>query len=303
MRIIVLYGGDSPEREISLKSGRQVIAALRKNGHKVFPLDPAKRSFAKKILEIKPDCVFIALHGGKGEGGPMQGFLETLNIPHTGSNMLSSALCLNKILTKQLLALHNIPVPDFIVLEKLSVPAKLPWELPVVVKGASLGSSIGTSIVRNKKNLLTAIRKSFELDNEVFIEKYVDGKEVTVSIMGNDNPIVLPTIEIKTFGEFYDFEAKYIPGKSIHQIPPDIPEKTLKYIEDISLRAYKILYCRGCARAEIIVDKNNCPYMLEVNTIPGLTKTSLFPDSAKAHGMSFKDMCEEMIRLATEKHE
>jgi len=302
MKIVVLLGGDSPEREISLKSGEAVIDALKKK-YKVYPLDPSKKSFAKKIIEIKPDCVFIALHGGRGEGGQIQGFLEILNIPYTGSDFFSSAICLNKIFTKKILNFHKIPTPEFVEISgvKNLSQIKIPFSYPIVVKPANLGSTIGITIVKKKEELFPAIKKCFLYDKEVFIEKYIKGKEITVSILGNEKIKILPIIEIKTETGFYDYKAKYTPGKSIHKIPPDLSDNIIKKVKEISGLTYKVLKCSGFARMEMIVDKNGNPYILDVNTIPGLTKTSLFPDSAKAEGISFENLCEMLIDLAIEK--
>jgi len=301
MKIVILAGGDSSEREISLRSGKEVFNALKKKGHELFLLDPVEENFCEKILEIKPDCVFIALHGGKGEGGIIQGFLETLNIPYTGSDTLSSAICLNKLVSKKILKFHKIPTPDFIVVDKSFSPEKIPFKYPVVVKPASQGSTIGIKIVEKESELYKAIKEAFNYDNEVFIEKYIDGKEVTVSIIGNENPKVMPIIEIITPTGFYDYKAKYTPGGSIHKIPPDLPENVIKKVEDVAIKAYKAVKCSGFARIEIIVSKKGTPYILDINTIPGLTKTSLFPDSAKAAGIPFEELCEKIINLALEK--
>ena len=301
MKIVILAGGDSSEREISLKSGKEVFNALKKKGHELFLLDPVEENFCEKILKIKPDCVFIALHGGKGEGGIIQGFLETLNIPYTGSDTLSSAICLNKLISKKILKFHKIPTPDFIVVDKSFSPEKIPFKYPVVVKPASQGSTIGIKIVEKESELYKAIKEAFNYDNEVFIEKYIDGKEVTVSIIGNENPKVMPIIEIITPTGFYDYKAKYTPGGSIHKIPPDLPENVIKKVEDVAIKAYKAVKCSGFARIEIIVSKKGTPYILDINTIPGLTKTSLFPDSAKAAGIPFEELCEKIINLALEK--
>ena len=301
MKIVILAGGDSSEREISLRSGKEVFNALKKKGHELFLLDPVEENFCEKILKIKPDCVFIALHGGKGEGGIIQGFLETLNIPYTGSDTLSSAICLNKLVSKKILKFHKIPTPDFIVVDKSFSPEKIPFKYPVVVKPASQGSTIGIKIVEKESELYKAIKEAFNYDNEVFIEKYIDGKEVTVSIIGNENPKVMPIIEIITPTGFYDYKAKYTPGGSIHKIPPDLPENVIKKVEDVAIKAYKAVKCSGFARIEIIVSKKGTPYILDINTIPGLTKTSLFPDSAKAAGIPFEELCEKIINLALEK--
>lgn len=301
MKIAVLAGGDSPEREVSLRSGRAVSSALKARGHRVISLDPEQKHFVRKLLKFKPDCVFIALHGGKGENGVIQGFLETLRIPYTGSGVLSSAICMNKLVTKKILRFHRLPTPDFMVVERAAKLRKLPFPLPVVVKPASLGSTIGIAIVRHRQELARALRACRRYDREVFLEKYVPGTEITVSILGNEKPEVLPVIQIKTPTGFYDYQAKYSPAGSIHQMPPDLPETVLKKARKISLDAYAVLKCRGLARMEIIVDRKGTPYILDVNTIPGFTETSLFPDSARAAGLSFGAACERLVKLAWKK--
>ncbi len=296
MRIVVLFGGESPEREVSLLSGRAVARALKKKGYKIFLLDPAKKNFFKKILEVKPECVFIALHGGMGEGGSIQGFLEVLKIPYTGSGVRASAVCLNKIMTKKILAYHKLPTPEFVEVEK-GKKISLPFSLPAVVKPANLGSTIGIKIVKDERQLKSAIKECFSIDDQVFVEKYISGTEVTVGILGNDNPEVLPVIEIETPTGFYDYKAKYTTGGSRHIIPPRLKEKTVKKIESISLNAYKILGCSGLARMELI-ERRGIPYILDVNTIPGLTDMSLFPDAARARGISFENLCEKIVMFA-----
>lgn len=299
MKIAILYGGDSPEREVSLKSGKCVYNALKKK-YEVKLFDPSKKNFITKFLKFKPDCVFIALHGGIGENGVIQGFLETLKIPYTGSDVISSAICMNKIICKEILIYNRIPTPPFVIVEKNKV-LKIPFNFPVVVKPANLGSTIGVRIVKSKNELKDAINYAFSLDSEVFIEKFIEGKEVTVGILGNENIETLPIIEIKTKKGFYDYKAKYTPGESFHIIPPDLPEKVIKRVENIAEKTYKILKCSGFARMEIIVDKNNKPFVLDVNTIPGLTKVSLLPDAAKYKGINFEQLCEKILNLCLEK--
>jgi len=301
MKIAVLYGGESPERAVSLKSGKAVAEALKKRGHRVRLLDPAKKNFFREILKMKPECAFIALHGGMGEGGVIQGFLEVLGIPYTGSGVRASALCLNKILTKKVLIQHKLPTPAFAEVrrrEKIS----LPFSLPAVVKPANLGSTIGIKIVKNTKELLAAVKESFELDDETLIEQYIKGTEVTAGVLGNKRPAALPVIEIVTPTGFYDYKAKYTAGGSTHIIPARLDKKLLKKIEAVALEAYRVLGCAGFARMEMMV-KNGVPFILDVNTIPGLTGTSLLPDAARAKGSSFEALCEKIVGIAMEKNE
>ncbi|MFN4226593.1 MAG: D-alanine--D-alanine ligase [Candidatus Ratteibacteria bacterium] len=299
MKIAILYGGESPERDVSLKSGKCVYFALRKK-YKVKLFDPSKKNFINNFLKFKPHFVFIALHGGIGENGGIQGFLETLKIPYSGSGILPSAICLNKIVCKELLIFNKIPTPPFIIVEK-NKEVKLPFKFPVVVKPANLGSTIGVKIVNSRKELEIAINDAFSLDNEVFIEKFIEGKEVTVGIIGNEKTEILPIIEIRTKKGFYDYKAKYTVGESFHIIPPDLPEKIVKKIEKVAEKTYKVLRCSGFARMEMIVDKNYNPFVLDVNTIPGLTKISLLPDAAKHKGISFEELCEKIIYLGLER--
>ena len=296
MRIAVLYGGESPEREISLRSGRAVADALKKRGHRVYLLDPVKKNFFRKMLAVRPGCAFIALHGGMGEGGVIQGFLEVMGIPYTGSGVRASALCLNKILTKKVLMQHKLPTPAFV---EVTAGGKisLPFSLPAVVKPANLGSTIGIRIVRERKHLESAVKEAFELDDQVLVEEYIKGTEVTAGILGNEKPMPLPVIEIETPTGFYDYEAKYTAGGSRHIIPARLNRKLLEKIQSIAVKAYKVLGCEGFARMEMIV-KNGVPYILDVNTIPGLTGTSLLPDAARAKGISFGELCERIVGLA-----
>lgn len=300
MKVIVFAGGDSPERDVSLASGKQVYKALKKRGHNVILIDPSEKNFFKKVIEFKPDCVFIALHGGKGENGVIQGFLEAINIPYTGSGVLSSAICMNKIIMKKILKFHNIPTPAFVVVEKDKIPY-IPFSFPVVVKPANLGSTIGIRIVKEKKYLKSAIEESFKFDKEIFIEKFIEGKEITIGILGNEDTEILPAIEIRTKSGFYDYKAKYTPGESQHIIPPQLSEKIIKKANRIAEKVYKIVKCSGFARMEIMIDKKGTPYILDVNTIPGLTETSLLPDAAKYKGISFEDLCEKILNYAIEK--
>jgi len=300
MKVIVFAGGDSPERDVSLVSGKQVYKALKKRGYNVVLVDPSARNFFKKVIEFNPECVFIALHGGKGENGVIQGFLEAINIPYTGSGVLSSAICMNKIIMKKILRFHNIPTPAFVVVENNKIPY-IPFSFPVVVKPANLGSTIGIKIVREKKYLKNAIEETLKFDKEVFIEKFIEGTEITVGILGNENVEILPAIEIRTKNGFYDYKAKYTPGESQHIIPPQLSEKIIKKANEIAEKGYKIVKCSGFARMEIMIDKKGIPYILDVNTIPGMTETSLLPDAAKYKGMSFEDLCEKILNYAIEK--
>ncbi len=299
MKIVILCGGDSPEREVSLVSGKSVAKALSKK-HRILVLDPAKKVFLKKLVDFKPDCVFIALHGGKGEDGTIQGFLESLGIPYTGSGVCASAICMNKIIMKKILLFHNIPTPDFVIVENgenLSVP----FGFPCVVKPAGLGSTLGISIVDNGLELKKSIRRAFTLDKEVFLERFIKGKEITIGIIGNDQLQVLPAIEIRTKRKLYDYAAKYKKGGSVHIIPPEIDVALIEKANHYALQTYRVLGCSGCARMEIMIQENGEMFVLDVNTIPGLTPLSLLPDAAAHAGISFESLCERLVALGLER--
>lgn len=304
-RVLVLMGGTSEEREISLQSGANVCMALKKKGYQVETLD-LNRDTLNRIAEIAPDVVFIALHGKNGEDGTIQGHLDLLGIPYTGSGVASSAICMNKIITKKILSYEGLPTPDFIIICKdtfdrasfvvRSLVQK--FGLPMVVKAATQGSSIGTYIVKKEDEILPAIEAAFQYDDEVLIEKYIDGTLLTVSILGNHNPCVLPIIEITSSNEFYDYESKYTPGMCEHIVPARIGQDIQNKITRISEEAYKSLSCRGFARIDFMLDGEGHPYILEINTIPGLTDMSLVPDAARAVGISYEDLIVRLLELA-----
>lgn len=306
-RIAVLMGGCSSEREISLKSGSAIARALKKRGLKVVMID-VNKNISGNLQKEKVELAFIALHGKYGEDGTIQGLLELLDIPYTGSGVLSSALSLNKIYAKKIFKIEGIPTPPFQVIKKgkRSKDSKRnelrDEEYPVVVKPSSQGSTIGVTIVREEKELDNAMKKAFLYDKEVLMEKYIAGREITASVLGNDNPCVLPLIEIVTENGFYDYKAKYTPGKSRHIIPPRLPPDWQAKAQEVALAAHSALGCEGFSRSEIIIDEKGNPHLLEVNTIPGMTEISLYPESAKAAGIEFGVLCVRLLELALEKH-
>ncbi|MEN6460805.1 MAG: D-alanine--D-alanine ligase [Syntrophomonas sp.] len=304
-KVVVIMGGESSEREVSLRSGQAVFNALKTKGYDVEALDINANS-AYELKQIKPDVAFLALHGKKGEDGTVQGMLEILGIPYTGPGVACSAICMNKVLTKKMFSYENIPTADFVILTKSSlnnddkaiknVVEKI--GLPMVIKASTQGSSIGTYIVRQENDILPAIQKALAYDQEILIEKFIDGIEITASIIGNENPVVLPVIEITSENEFYDFESKYTPGMCHHIIPARISKEINEKIKNISEKVYTSLGCRGFSRVDFIIDQNGNPYVLEVNTIPGMTEMSLVPDAARAVAISFEDLVEKIVELA-----
>ncbi|MBE3581735.1 MAG: D-alanine--D-alanine ligase [Thermoanaerobacteraceae bacterium] len=310
MKIAVLMGGPSSEREISLKSGEAVYQALLSKGHEVFKVDLTPTTPAE-LLASRPDLVFIALHGKPGEDGSVQGMLEVMGIPYTGSGVLASALTMDKICTKRLLQQAEIPTAPFLVFSaeecrQGSLPGTLDrvrqeLGLPVVVKAPTQGSTIGTYIVRSPEELELALAGALRYDPQVLVEKFLPGPEVTAAVLGNEEPQVLPLIEIVSHTGFYDYQAKYTPGLSDHLIPPRLSEEVQAETARLAAQVYKLLGCRGFARVDFIVVGGRHPHVLEVNSVPGLTATSLVPDAARAAGYSFPDLIQKIVDLALEK--
>ncbi len=300
-KILVIMGGTSSERDISLMSGEAVYDALADLNYNVkkFILD---KDNAFEIAGEKPDLCVIMLHGKGGEDGAIQGMLELMNIPYTGSGLAASANCMNKILTKKLISLENIPTPEYAILKKDEdvipfVESMLSnFDFPLVVKAPCQGSSVGVEIVKSKSELISAIENNINYDDEILIERFIKGTELTVPVMQDGNRcIALPIVEIVSENTFYDFESKYTAGMSHHIIPARIPEAAAERIEKYAISAYKAVGCKGVARIDFFIDENNNPYVIEINTIPGMTKTSLVPDSAAAAGISFGNLVEKII--------
>lgn len=309
MHIGVLCGGLSEEREVSLRTGEAIYQGLIEKGYKATKYD-VNKDFLYNIKPGDIDLAFIALHGKYGEDGTIQGFLEMLGIPYTGSDVLSSAIAMNKIMTKKVLTLANIPNAKFKTITKRqfakedkeviikNIISDLP--LPVVVKAPTQGSSIGVYFIHDEKELIPAIEKAFKYDDEILIEEMVKGVELTISVLGNEDPIALPSIEIVSKTGVYDYESKYTVGLSDHIIPARIPQDKEDLIKEIAIQTYLAIGCRGLARVDFIYTDNSQPIVLEVNTIPGMTETSLFPDAARAAGIEFSDLVDRLVKLATE---
>ena len=299
MKIAVLYGGTSAEREVSLSSGKGVIDALKQNGHDVIGIDFNPERL-EEVLSLDVDLVFIGLHGRFGEDGRIQGLLEMLNIPYVGSGVLSSALAMDKAKSKRMFEKAGIEVAKDITLKKDKFKKGgieyVPFDYPVVVKPVSEGSTIGISIANDEKQLLDGIELAFQHDDEIMIEEFVSGKEVTVAVLGNQ---ALPVIEIVPKNKYYDYESKYLPGMSEHIIPARVNKETLTILEKNAVNAHQALGCRTYSRADFIVPEDGGdPIILEVNTLPGMTPTSLFPDAAKHIGLSYNEMIEKLIQLS-----
>lgn len=295
-RIAVLMGGMGAEREVSLRSGAAMVKALEKLGYP-FEAITAGPDLPAVLSKIKCDCVLNALHGKYGEDGTVQGLLEYLKIPYTGSGVLSSSLAMDKIMTKQILTYRKVPTAPWQVVnmsETSDVNLELP--LPVVVKPSREGSTVGLSIVKDKKDLKAALELASKSDKVVLIETYIDGMEVTVPIWGDR---ALPIIEIVPKSGFYDYKRKYTPGETEYIIPARISDKVRGLCEQYSVETFKAVDCRQYARVDLRIDKSGNPFVLEINTLPGFTETSLFPKSASKAGITFEKIIETLVEEAS----
>ena len=290
-KIGVLMGGLSREREISLRSGRAVLAALRARGYDVVEIDVG-RDVPEKLLKEKVEVAFVALHGRYGEDGVIQGLLEIMQIPYTGSGPLASAIGIDKDLTKKLAAGAGIRTPQWKAISKDDVGAgsprrgggTAPLPLPVIIKPNREGSTIGMSIVREPREFRPALEEAAQYDDLILIEQFISGTEVTVGIV---NGKVLPTLEIVPKGGFYDYASKYTKGMTEYIIPARISEEARRRVSEVTEKVFSLMKLSGVARVDFIVDKAGEDYFLEVNTIPGMTETSLVPKAAAAAGVSF----------------
>lgn len=302
IRVAVLMGGRSAEREVSLNTGAQVSAALHSAGFDVVEIDSGDDDFVIQLASVDAHVAFICLHGRFGEDGTVQGLCELLELPYVGSGVLASALAIDKVMSKHIFAYHGLSTPDYLVFKRgepvdvEEVTAALGPK--TVVKPANEGSSVGMSIVHEPGELEAALEKAFAHDRSVLVERFVPGVEVTVGVIGNEQPEALPTLEIVPQHEFYDYESKYVPGMSRHIIPARISDALREECQRLSIDAHIALGCRGMSRADTIVTPEGEVLLLEVNTIPGMTSTSLLPDSARAAGMEFAELCTKLIQFA-----
>ncbi len=294
-RVVVVMGGLSAEREVSLASGTAVVECLERAGQPVrgFDLAPGVprsdqlRGLLDAIREFRADVVYLALHGPLGEDGTIQGLLELAGVPYNGSGVLASALCNDKAVAKQVMIAAKIPTPRFAVAPAGTVPPRSPLPLPVVVKPRALGSSLGVSIVRKEDEFGPAVELAASFGQDLLIESFAAGKELQAAVVDGEP---LPLIEIKTDGGFYDYAAKYEPGKSKHLVPAPLPKKQYEAAQKLAVASYRAMGCAGAARVEIIAEETGTLYVLEVNTLPGMTVTSLLPEAAREAGWSFLDL-------------
>jgi len=330
MKITVLMGGTSSERNVSLASGIRIVQALRNRGHDVIPMDPARgvisaagerelstgavgteppslESLARfaegtflpnltGMKEIKEaDVVFLALHGGQGEDGTIQALLDMAHVKYTGSGLLSSALAMDKDLSKKLFRTEGVKTADWLMTPVTTEQVEGILGLPVVVKPSKQGSTVGLSVVKKRVDLAAAIEEAAKYDDEVMVEKFVPGRELTVGILGD---IALPVGEIISKHEIYDYECKYTAGMAREEFPAKLSKEAAEKVQQQALLGFRALKLRGYARIDFRLTSEGEFYCLEANTLPGMTEFSLIPQGAAAMGISFPELCERIVRLA-----
>ena len=302
-KVAVLFGGNSAERDVSLKSGAAVLAGLREGGVDAHGIDP-RHVDVTRLKEMGFCKAFIALHGRGGEDGTLQGLLELTGVPYTGSGVMASAIAMDKVRSKLLWQGAGLPVAPWVALTRREfelglksddIRSIVELDLPVIVKPSREGSSVGMSKVSHKEELQTALALAFQYDEEVLIEKWLSGPEFTVSILGNE---ILPSIRIQTTGIFYDYEAKYLSEDTKYFCPSGLEEEREAELQSLVLKAWHVLGCRGWGRIDVMLDSDGQFYLLEANTSPGMTSHSLVPMAARQAGLSFSQLVMRILELA-----
>ena len=301
-RIVVVMGGPSTEAEVSRRTGKAIADALKSKSYNVETMELKPKTFADDIQQKKCSIVFNAVHGLCGEDGLIQGTLDMLNIPYTGSGTLAAALTMDKIMTKRVLISEGITTPKFEVYhvkdKNISAQIEKDFGLPVVIKAPSQGSSIGVYIVENAKDIPQAVENAFKFGNEILVEEFISGRELTVSILQNGEVQALPIIEITTTTGRYDYDTKYTKGASKHICPAELSVELTEKIQAMAVKAFKVCKCAGVGRVDMMLSAENIPYVIEINSVPGMTETSLVPDAARAAGIEFPDLCEKILLAA-----
>lgn len=303
-KVGVLMGGPSAEREVSLNTGRAILAALQEKGYDAIGIDLDPPRFIEQLKEAKIDIVFNAIHGKFGEDGALQGALEMMGIPYTGSGVLASAVAMDKAISKRLFQAAGIPTPRSRIYSEtekgrpLAAEIQAEFGVPVVVKAAAQGSSIGVVIVEKQEDVASAVDEAFKYSDHIVVEEFITGKELTVAILGGETVEALPIIEIVPNSGRYDYHSKYTRGATEYIVPARLEDNVALQIQRIAVAVFELLGCKGVARVDVMLDNQNCSYVLEINTIPGMTATSLVPKAAAAAGVSFADLCERLLLMA-----
>ena len=312
-RVAVLKGGRSLERQVSLRSGGRVEDALERLGHEVIPVD-AGPDLIEQLRSAAPDVAFVALHGRDGEDGTVQELLEILGIPYTGSCILASIRSMDKVLTKHLLESADLPTPEFFAFsetafQQLGAADALPaieerLDFPIVVKPAAQGSALGIKFARTAADVPAALIAAFSYDSKVLLERHVKGRDLAVSVLDEaEGPVALPIVEaVPRDEDFYDFEARYEIGRTSFICPAELSDEATRRAQEIALGTYRLLGCSGFARVDLLLEEETGePYVIEANSIPGLTETSLLPQAAEAAGIGFDELIGRILERAFER--
>lgn len=292
LRLVVMLGGPSAEREVSLATGRSVATALRARGHEVFDIDPRTDDWN---LPERVDAVFLALHGSYGEDGTIQRRLDELGVPYTGCGADASALAFDKARTKEVWAEHGIPSPRGHIFTAPTDSLPEGWSLPIILKPVCQGSSVGLQIVESENVFGPALEQALEFDNAVLMEEMIRGREFTAGILDGK---ALPLVEVRPRQGTYDYQNKYTEGATEYFCPADLSERLTCRIQDLALQAFAAVGGRDYGRVDVLLRGESEPFFLEVNTLPGMTETSLLPKAAKAAGIGFEQLCQRMIDAA-----
>ena len=304
-KIVVVMGGTSTEAEISRRTGTAILTALQSKGYPAEGMELNPATFAEDIRKSNCAIVFNALHGKFGEDGILQGTLEMLGIPYTGSGVLAAAITMDKVASKRVFMAEGISTPRshtyhaFEMKRDLVQEIAAAFHMPVVVKAAAQGSSIGVYIVENAEELSAALKEAFSYNDEVLVEEFIKGREMTVAVWGDaENKEAFPIIEITTTSGRYDYQSKYTKGASAHIIPMPVSAEKTKEIQELAIKTYTACGCRGVARVDMMYSEDEKPYVIEVNSVPGMTETSLVPDAGRAMGIEFPELCERILEMA-----
>lgn len=294
-RVAVILGGKSNEREVSLRTGRAVAEGLRRRGHEVEEVD-AGGDWIPRVQALRPDAAFVALHGRWGEDGTVQGVLEILGIPYTGSGVLASAVAMDKVASKRMFEACGVPTPGWQVLGPGEAASALRIRPPLVAKPPRGGSTLGVGVARTPDEIPAALDAARSCEPEVLVEEFVEGRELTVGFLDRD---ALPVVEIVPESGFYDYESKYTPGRTRYLCPAPLEPGLEPRVVEVARMAYDALGCSGAARVDLRLDPAGRPWVLEVNTIPGMTPTSLLPKAAAAAGVGFDELVDRMLAGAS----
>lgn len=299
-KIGVLYGGMSSEREVSLRSGKNCYEALNKLGYKNVELIDVDKNIAKVLLEKEIEIAYIALHGKYGEDGCIQGLLEILNIPYTGCGVMASSVAMDKEYTKRVLKSQNIPIiPSIIVSKEEELSNELNISYPIMVKPVSEGSSIGMAKVNTLEELIPAVKEALKYSPSVMLEEYLEGRSITVGVLETkEKTFATPILEFRTKTEWYDYEAKYTHGMTEFILPANFSSELTLLIQDLSIKSHNAIGARGMSRVDFVVSKDNVPYILEINTIPGMTDLSDLPAQSKAMGIDYENLVKIILESA-----